>query len=339
MPVYLKLQSNAGDRNGKDDRTVAIQKCGNPPYELSLRFAGCSLKCGACFAAGYSWEDKYRLNRNVAPGITIEQVVQDFESIPRPVGGKFNWLRVLGGEPFLNDEYTQFLLEILARLVRTDAAKFNCGIIIQTNGIYFGRGNTGFVTAGLRTLHELNPGVIVAVETSIKGTNPDEFALVSRSDRSLYEYNLGSYRVLQSLGLPNLRASVVAGYGISESYLLTDGAHPKSMMTILSDEHTPTFHPQNWSHEFAQLYGDFTSTFSKLDPMFMKMPMYGIKDQFEYGWVRPAIKNAQNIYKSRWYDAAFRNPRDPLVERGFREVADKFMLKNNQEYYSALTRH
>ena len=145
MAVYLTLQKDYGDRRSNYDKTITIQKCGDYPYELALRFAGCCLKCGACFAAGYSWEDKFRQNRRVRSNTPITQVLTDFRNIPRPPNGRYNWLRILGGEPLLSDEYIEFLLEILIQISKMDSQKFNNGIIIQTNGIHIGRGNTPYL--------------------------------------------------------------------------------------------------------------------------------------------------------------------------------------------------
>lgn len=60
MPVYLTLQKNLGDKQAAYDRTIAIQQCGDYPYELASRFAGCCLRCSTCFAADYSWQDRPR---------------------------------------------------------------------------------------------------------------------------------------------------------------------------------------------------------------------------------------------------------------------------------------
>ena len=336
MAVYLTLQKNYGDGSSNYDKTMAIQKCGRYPYELALRFGRCCLRCGACFAAGYSWEDKFRQNRRVCSNVPIAQVLTDFRNVPRPPNGRYNWLRILGGEPLLNDEYIEFLLEIVIQLSKMDGDKFNNGIIIQTNGIHIGRGNTTVLKNKLMRLYELNPNVVVVVETSIKGTNREEFNLLSRSDKALFKYNIESYYKLRQLNLRNLRPVIIAGYGISESFLLTSGKNPKSMITILSDEETPTYHPSLWSDEFTKLYNDFVNDYKEFDTMFFKMPMYGIKDQFNYGWVGRAIRQGQEIYGWRWYDGKYAPKKSAIIEGKFHDIIEKFFLKSNQEYYSTL---
>jgi uncharacterized Fe-S cluster-containing radical SAM superfamily protein len=299
MTVYLTLQKTSGRESSDYNRTIAIQKCGNPPYELALRFANCSLRCGACFAAGYSWSDKFLNNRRVRGNIYLDQVMADFNAIPIPKGSSYNWMRILGGEPLLNDENIEFLFDFIIKASRLDALKFRNGIIIQTNGIHIGRGNTAILEQKLRELYDANPSVMVTIETSIKGTNPEEFGLLTQSDKSLFQYNIESYYKLRALNLPTLRAVIIAGYGISESLLLTNGRNPKSKITILFDENTPTYHPTIWSPIFKKLYNDFVNDWKQFDPMFNKMPMYGIKDQFNYGWVKLAIKRGRQIYGLR----------------------------------------
>ena len=228
-------------------------------------------------------------------------------------------------------------IDVLLRLCETDPDKFNHGIIIQTNGVHTGKGTTTLLRAKLRELHAANPRVVVAIETSLKGTNDEEFALLSQSDGSLFGYNVDSYYRLRELQMPNLRATVIAGYGISESFFLSERTGAKSMISVLFDEDTPTYHPSLWSAEFAQLYSDFTSDWSTFAPIFSRMPMYGIKDEFNYAWATSAIKRGKDTYGWRWYDAKYAPYRRPTVEAKFQDIIQRFFLRSNQEYYSTLT--
>jgi len=142
MSVYLTLQKPYGCE-GAYDKTITIQKCGDYPYELALRFAECCLRCGACFAAGYSWFDKFRKNRRVRSNIPLARIIDDFrEILSSSPKVSYNWLRILGGEPLLNDEYINYLFDCLVEFSRINSEIFNNGIIIQTNGIHIGKGNT-----------------------------------------------------------------------------------------------------------------------------------------------------------------------------------------------------
>ena len=122
---------------------------------------------------------------------------------------------VLGGEPLLNDDYINYLFDILSKLTENDATKFNNGIIIQTNGIYTGAGNVETLKNRLFELYNINPDVIIAIETSIKGTNQKEVTLLARSHPSLFQYNINSYYKLCEINAPNLRPTVIAGFGFT----------------------------------------------------------------------------------------------------------------------------
>lgn len=335
--AYLDLQKSYGSVDKKCDKTIAIQKCGNSPYEISLRFAGCNLRCGLCFASGYSWSDKYMERRTVTNEKTPDDVVKDFKAIPYPLGyNRYNWLRVLGGEPLLNEKYVDFLFEVLIKISQIDSQKFNNGIIIQTNGIYIGKGNTNQIKKYLEELYGVNPLVKVAIETSIKGTNPEEFELLTqRPWEELFRYNLNSYFALKGLNLQNLRSMIVAGFGVNESFLLREG-ESKERMTIISKENKPCYHPYLWSNEFRELYNDFTKEYQRLHPMFAKMPMYGIKDRFDLGWVKRALKQGKQVYQDRFYDSKYSAQKNIELENSFKEILDKFFLVDNQRYYSTM---
>jgi uncharacterized Fe-S cluster-containing radical SAM superfamily protein len=336
--IYLDLQESYGSVN-KERSTIAIQKCGNAPYELSLRFAGCNLRCGLCFASGYSWSDKYLERRTVTNEKTVEDVVKDFEKIPYPSGhSHFNWLRVLGGEPLLNEKYIDFLFEALVKISEADSKKFNDGIIIQTNGIYVGKGNTGQIKNRLEELYKSKPSVKVAIETSIKGTNPEEFKLLTQQPaEDLFKDNLKSYFELKQLNLPNLRSMIVAGFGLNESYLLREG-ESKEKMTIVCTDNKPCYHPDIWTSEFSELYADYTGTYQHLHPMFSRMPMYGIKDRFDLGWVKRALKQGKQIYGGKFYDSKYAPQRNIELENSFSDILRKFFLTDNQRLYSAMIR-
>jgi len=348
-PVYLTLLKNFDlERQkycGKYDKTIAIQKCGSRPYELALRFAGCCLWCGPCFASGYSWPGKFRNNPRVTNKKSAIDVVEDYRKISYPSESfNYNWLRILGGEPLLNDNYIQFLFDALITISNIDSEKFSNGIIIQTNGIHIGKGNVNMLKKKLKKFHDVNPLVKVVVEISIKGTNVDEFKLITQvpdaSARDLFDSNIESYFVLKKLAhtLPNLRPMVVAGFGVNESYLLTEGAS-NDRIAIIFQDNKPTYHPKFWSGDFRRLYDDFTSTYKTLDPMFSKMPMYGIKDQFAYPWVRRTIKQGKRVYGDKWYDKKYapeRGGKNIELERSFTDILDKFFLVDNQKYYSTM---
>lgn len=334
MSIFIALQNSILGNNNEQIYTVAIQKCGNFPYEIALRFAGCNLQCGACFASGYSWPQKYQLSKRVRKDIAIDKLIEDYDKIPKNTK-PYNWMRILGGEPLLNDTYIRYLFSFIEKIAQKDTEQFNNGIIIQTNGIWIGNHDITLLENCLNRIYELNPNLRIAIEISIKGTNPSEFSLLTRSSNQFYNANINAYYKLRRILTGNLRATIIAGFGISESLLLSNGQSPKSIMTIISNENSPTFHPDNWSIEFTNLYNQFTNDWKNKNPIFNKMPMYGIKDEFNYNWVQYALKQAKEIYKENFYDPKYTD-RNQIIENKILEMLNQFTLVSNQNYYSEL---
>lgn len=362
--VYLTLQRDPWKKGGYT-KTFAIQKCGGEPYELALRFAGCCMKCGPCFASGYSWVDRFDNNRRVTCMKTLDDAIQDFKTIPYPRNyPSYNWLRILGGEPLLNNDYIRFLFDTIIKISEMDSQKFNNGVVIQTNGIFIGQGNISLLRTKLEELLHCNPKVKVCIEVSIKGTNVEEFKLITRSANrpiselskfeKLFGWNLGAYSPNELFGFnikayyklrelasnfPNFRPTIIAGFGVNESYLLQEG-NSRERITITFQDNKPIYHPEFWSKDFKELYEDFTREAPRtFDSRFNKMPMYGIKDLFEYPWVGRALKQGKQIYGYRWYDKKFtdeRGGRNIVLEEAFADILDKFFLVDNKTYYSAL---
>ena len=334
MSVYLTRQKNVGVKSWTYDKTIAIQYCGNRPFELALRFANCSLLCGACFASGYSWGDRYSGHKRVSKDIPIEAVVQDYEAIPQPSNSSYNWLRILGGEPLFSDENINYLFDFLTQIAHT-ASKFNNAIVIQTNGIHIGKGNTKVLRERLAELYKIAPELFMSIEISIKGTNPQEFALISRSKPELYDFNIKAYHLLKNLDLPNLRPTIVGGFGISESFLLTNGKSQRRV-AILSRAKKPIYHPDHWDENFSTLYHDFLADESNPITNAGRMPMYGIGDSD--GWQERSRELASRLYRDQFLDT-YAQHTSPELEQYFQDILDKFFLVGNQEYYSTLTRN
>lgn len=368
--VFLVLQKDYDNEleasSKKYDKTFAIQRCGGEPYEIALRFAGCCLKCGPCFASGYAWIDRFLKNQRVIRVDSLERIVNDYNRIQYPKNyHSYNWMRILGGEPLLNNQYINFLFEVLIKVCQIDSMKFNNGIIIQTNGIFVGQGNTSILRKKLEEIYQINPSVKVCIEVSIKGTNEEEFELITRSHsrdskefeefKNLFSWDLRAYTVSEFFNfnirafyylreiaedLPNFRPTVIAGFGVNESYLLR-GEKSKDRITIIFKDDKPIYHPNFWSKEFKELYLDFTKyaieTFGKL---FYRMPMYGIKDDvITYPFAKRALNQGRDIYGKKWYDAKFadeRGGRNIKVEKSFKDILDKFFYVDNKIYYSHL---
>jgi len=265
--------------------------------------------------------------------IPLQRLLADYDRIPKD--RLYNWMRILSGEPLQNDEYINYLFNFLLEIAKRDTSCFRNGIIIQTNGIHIGLHGAQSIGKHLKTINEINPNLKIIIEVSIKGTNPDEFELISRSSKTNFPANINAYYKLKEINVSNLRPTIIAGFGISESLLLTRGRSGKSIMTILFNNDTPIFHPSIWSDSFKELYECFIMDWKRKNSVFEKMPMYVIKDKFNYMWVKYSLKQAKSIYGGRFYDSAY-SPRNQAVEIKIMELLDFFFLLSNQDYYSEL---
>ncbi|MEM3387569.1 MAG: 4Fe-4S cluster-binding domain-containing protein [Nitrososphaerales archaeon] len=367
----MALQKDLGNETDTGfkgyNKTFAIQRCGGAPYEIALRFAGCCLKCGPCFASDYAWVDRFQKNRRVTRISDVSRLVSDYLGIEYPKNYQsYNWLRILGGEPLLNEDYIKFLFNVLIEVSKKDSKKFNNGIIIQTNGIFVGRKkeNSNLLREKLNELYQVNQNVKVCIEISIKGTNVQEFELITQSQNrsadelalfkslfgwnleacsssDLFDYNIRAFYNLLEISneLPNFRPTVIAGFGVNETYLLSTSS--KERITIIFKDNKPIYHPDFWSDNFKELYSKFTSYASKnFGPLFNKMPMYGIKDDVHaYPFARRALRQGAQIFKEQWYDAKYaseRGKKNIPLEESFRDILGKFFYVDNRTYYSSL---
>jgi len=64
--------------------------------------------------------------------------------------------------------------------------------------------------------------------------------------------------------------------------------------------------------------------------------MYGIKDRFDLGWVKRALKQGKEIYGDKFYDSKYPAPKNIALENSLNDILERFFLVDNQEYYSAM---
>lgn len=127
----------------------------------------------------------------------------------------------------------------------------------------------------------------------------------------------------------------MAGFGITESYLLTNGKSQRRV-AILSRAKKPIYHPDHWDESFSTLYHDFLADESNPITNAGRMPMYGIGDSD--GWQERSRELASRLYRDQFLDT-YAQHTSPELEQFFQDILDKFFLVGNQEYYSTLTRN
>lgn len=138
---------------------------------------GCNLRCRFCWA--WYFRDRHDLGYFLSP----QEVFKRLISIATK--GGYRYLRLTGGEPTISRKH---LIEIL-KLVENSRYSF----IIETNGILLG--------ADLSYAKELSKFNNVYTRISFKGTNPQEFAILTGAVPEGFKLQLQALRNLLDAGL------------------------------------------------------------------------------------------------------------------------------------------
>lgn len=173
-------------------KRVVSRKDGNIPSRKYYRFRGgrwyggiatadcigCNLTCGFC------WSWKYNLApRRYGTFYTPEEVFNRVDSIARKRG--YRQVRVSGGEPTLDKEH---LLSLLEYFEQKDYL-----FILETNGILI-----GYDKSYAKALSKFSK---IHVRVSIKGASPEEFELLTSTNRQFFEYQIKSLENLLNYGV------------------------------------------------------------------------------------------------------------------------------------------
>lgn len=212
--------------------------------ELAVRYCQCHFECIFCFAINYSWQSKWKNANSLKYSPTeIATAIKKEISI-----NKYDWLRISGGEPFLNTKRTREIIETLCILDKSVDKPLK--VIIQTNGFTLANKEIQNELKKITAIEKLQ----ILIELSLKGTNEIEFSLLTQKAPELYSHQIEGYKSLQESNFDN-NISVRARMGI--------GPHSKSIIFVYpdtfpnGDKQKPCetmFHPSKWCVDFKQIY-------------------------------------------------------------------------------------
>ena len=141
---------------------------------------GCILRCGFCWAYRFTWGNP-RAGKLLSPGEAAERLIE----LARQSGVK--QARLSGGEPTLGFGH---LVEVI-ETVTAEGIHF----VVETNGILIGLREE--YARRLASFH----GAGIEVRVSIKGTSPEEFAMLTGARPEAWTLQLKALEMLVAYGL------------------------------------------------------------------------------------------------------------------------------------------
>ena len=182
--------------------------------------------------------------------ITPHELVTELKDIKSPSLEQACWLRFTGGEPLRNRENLKGILTILSHL--NDYVSKKLDVVIQTNGLTL----KNYIN-DLRKLGDFT-SLRILIEVSLKGTNPEEFALLTGAKKELYKRVIEGYEILdrcqKNLGNVGLCARLGIFHDVRDHNAITFVYPDWETRIEDEDESIIMFHPKNWCEGFKRVY-------------------------------------------------------------------------------------
>lgn len=324
---------------------VSYAPCGpTPPGEVVLRSAYCSMRCIPCYAYSYSWPEKAKENKDVIE-VPVSRILAEFQSFldhRKPEKKEsYNWFRVVGGEPLLTPNFFNLYIELLSRIDPKYYRLFNYSVLIQTNGYILGRMPKDELAAKFKQLN--NKNIKVVIEVSIKGSNPEEFKIITQSGPKYAEMYRSHIKACENLeyihnNVSNVDWTAVAGFGIGVTNLRSGSLKNKNYIKTFFDPETnrPFYHPNNWDELFHDI---FSIHVKKYHHKFgEKFPMFGIEDSRNWKSMLHGLKNCSKFGKDYFYDRykTHKDNPNPKLEGYMNDIITHFFYGDPSYYYVKL---
>lgn len=201
-------------------------------HEIRWDLSGCNLRCLFCWSPASRPSETHDAAVSLSPNDIAVRTLRNLSAPSR------TFIRFTGGEPTLQWSDIASALAML----RESAPGRRPPVLFQTNGIEIGRGNIA--------LEELaaDPNQLYLFEVSLKGTNPEEFALLTGKEPALYQLQLAGYRRLKDFAVQNPNVAVVAVLGVYHS---SASGYSKYAFVDPRDGHILFDDESLWDPEFA----------------------------------------------------------------------------------------
>jgi len=250
-----------------------------PTGEFRLDFAYCNLRCSPCWAKQCPHEDHFNCYRNgygykesfSAEEILERMVCRSVKTNEYVEKKRTFQIRVTGGEPLLSRERWNHLVDVLNSLDRRldpkqpdyrgplDNRLRDYGrhkqqkrkrVVIQSNGISLG--DTIPVDDFTDVMKNLR-NLAILFHLSVKGSNADEFGLLTKGDEKLFARQIGLISSLNETRrlAGNFDFQIVFGFFHSNEYVLWNPHENKPMLTQ-PDLSFLDLVKRNWTRTFVE---------------------------------------------------------------------------------------
>jgi uncharacterized Fe-S cluster-containing radical SAM superfamily protein len=209
-------------------------------FELRWDVIGCILGCDFCYSPASRPKQTNDPTVEMNPAQIFRKTISNIEDPAK------SFIRFTGGEPTI---YWDDLLQVFEFFAK-DEALVNVPILIQTNGISIGKGGIDLYRLSSEPLNKLK----FIFELSIKGTNSEEFEILTRTSKYLYGYQLMAYHKFKMARKHNRNLSFVTVLGVYHSSI--KGKRSKFVFVYpldgipMFDKHKP------WDKEFEKVWED-----------------------------------------------------------------------------------
>jgi uncharacterized Fe-S cluster-containing radical SAM superfamily protein len=218
---------------------ICVYPAENPEFfELRWELVGCILGCEFCKTPASKPEKLgnqiIELNPTQIFDIAAQNIVDPSKS----------FIRFTGGEPTI---YWKEVIEVLKQLANNETT-VDIPIVIQTNGISIGNGTVNVYELNRTPFNRLK----ILFELSIKGTNSEEFELLTRTSKKLYAYQIKAYKLLKNARSHNRNLSFICVLGIYHS---SNKEKESTFVFVYPNSNIPMFDRHKpWDKEFENMW-------------------------------------------------------------------------------------
>ncbi len=220
----------------KDAPGICTHK-GSGCHEIRWDVVGCNLRCQVCWSPASRPEEL----KEKTISKDANEILKDTLTALKKLDATKTFIRFTGGEPSL---YWDNLSNVFA-LFENDEIINSIPILIQTNGIEIGK--------GVDLTHVSKTKQKYLFEVSFKGTNKEEFSLLSGKEPDLFEYQIQGYNRLIEISAKNRNVAVIAVLGVYHSAAKIKGlaqyafVNPQNGTILFEDKN-------GWQNNFSTIW-------------------------------------------------------------------------------------